>query len=316
MKRMILCAVLAAAMLAVAGCGSGGAPKTEGGAAQPKVIGAAMLTQTHIFYQDLIASMREEAEKQGFRLKLQYAEFDSRRQNDQMETFIAQKVDAIVLAPTDSSGISPVIAEARAKGIPVFTVDIAAHGADVVCHIASDNYKGGALLAERLVELLGGKGKIAIVDHPTVASVQDRTRGFVEVIAKHPDIQIVQRVPGDGQRDKSMRVTQDLLQANPDLDAIFGINDDSALGALAAVEAAGLQDKIVLVGFDGTPEAADTIRAGKALKADAVQYPRELGKVTIQTIKDYFDGVELPKERPVDVGLIDQKSLLEAAGNG
>lgn len=297
-------------ILGVSGCGSGGSGQGE----RTPVIGASLLTQTHIFYQDMVKAMQEEAARQGFRLRLQYAEFDSRRQNDQVETFIAQNVDAIIVAPTDSSGIAPVIAEARAKGIPVFTADIAAHGADVVSHIASDNERGGVLLAEYLAEKLGGEGKIAIIDHPTVASVQDRTRGFVETLARYPGITIVQRAPGEGQRDKALRACQDILQAHPDLAAIFGINDDSALGALAAVEAAGLQDKILIVGFDGTPEAVQAIRAGKALKADAVQYPDKIGITTIQIIADCLAGKEVPSVVPVDVGLIDQTSLNAESG--
>jgi ribose transport system substrate-binding protein len=300
-------------LLVAAGCGSGG---PSGSGEKPKVIGAAMLTQTHIFYQDLVAAMKAEAEKQGLKLQIQYAEFDSRRQNDQMDTFIAQKVDAIVVAPTDSSGITPVIAEARKRGIPVFTADIAAHGADVVCHIASDNEKGGVILAEYLAKRMNGQGKVGIVDHPMVASAQDRVRGFEQTIAKYPGMQIVQKVPGEGQRDKAMRVTQDLLQAHPDLSAIFGINDDSALGALAAVEAAGLQDKVVIVGFDGTPEARQAILAGKALKADAVQYPDQIGATTIDTVAAVLRGETVPPMKPVDVGLIDQDTLKAEQGNG
>lgn len=314
MRSILLSCVFAGVLLAAAGCGPSG--NTSGAAGKQKVIGAALLTQTHIFYQDMVKAMREEAERQGFRLQIQYAEFDSRRQNDQMDTFIAQGVDAIIVAPTDSSGITPVIAEARSKGIPVFTADIAAHGADVVCHIASDNEKGGVILAEYLAKQLGGQGKIGIIDHPSVASVQERTRGFESTLAKYPGMQIVQKVPGEGQRDKAMRVAQDLLQAHPDLAAIFGINDDSALGALAAVEAAGLQDKIIIVGFDGTPEARETILAGKALKADAVQYPDKIGKTTIETIAAVFRGEQVPPVRPVDVGLIDQASLKAEQGNG
>ena len=292
-------------MLFAAGCGGGGGDAAD----RPRVVGASLLTQTHVFYQDMVAAMREEAPQHNLSLRLQFAEFDSRRQNDQIETFIAQGVDAILIAPTDSSGVAPVIAEARAKGIPVFTTDIAAHGADVVSHIASENERGGELLAAYLAELLGGEGKVVIIDHPSVASVQDRTRGFERELAKHPGMRIVQRVPGEGQRDKALRAAQDILQAHPDLDAIFGINDDSALGALAAVEAAGLQDRIVIVGFDGTPEAAAAIAAGKALKADAVQYPRKIGRKNLEIIAAYLRGEPVPSVAPVDVGLIDRKTL-------
>ncbi|MCL4691940.1 MAG: substrate-binding domain-containing protein, partial [Candidatus Hydrogenedentes bacterium] len=143
----------------------------------------------------------------------------------------------------------------------------------------------------------------------------ERVAGFDEALAKYPEIEIVQRAPGGGVRDKAMRAAMDVIQANPDLDAIFGINDDSALGALAALESAGLQDKVVIVGYDGTPEARETILAGKALKADTVQHPVEIGKTTIETIAAHFAGKEVPKVIPVQVNVIDRESLL-AEQNG
>lgn len=287
-----------------AGCG--GQPASDAPASTKKVIGAALLTQTHVFYQDMVAAMSEAAKKQDFDLRIQYAEFDSSKQNNQIETLMLQKVDALVVAPNDSSGIAPVIADARARGIPVFTVDIAAHGADVVSHIASDNFQGGVLVAAYLAGLLDGKGKVAVIDHPAVASVQDRVAGFEQELKKYPEITIVQKAGAEGQRDKAFRVAQDVLQANPDLGGIFGINDDSALGALGAVEAAGLDKKIVIVGFDGTPEACDTIAKGKALKADCVQFPKEIGKTAIDIITAYFNGEQVPKVKPVQVKILDQ----------
>jgi ribose transport system substrate-binding protein len=309
MFRKIFLSVFVPGLLLV-GC-SGSQPSGEGGgdAEETFVVGLSLLTQTHVFYQDMGEAMEAAAAEEGLRLRTQYAEFDSRRQLDQIETFIAQGVDAIIIAPTDSSGVKPVIDEARAKGIPVFTTDIAAHGADVVSHIASDNVGGGKMVAEYLAQQLGGEGKVAIVDHPSVASVQDRTQGFEEVIGQYPDIEIVRRVPGEGQRDKAMRATQDILQAEPELDGIFGINDDSALGALAAVEAAGRADEIVIVGFDGTPEARAAIKAGKALKADAVQFADQVGRVTIETVAAHLRGEEVPAEVPVPVELITTEPL-------
>lgn len=300
------CAVLCLAGCGGSGSGSGGG---EAGAPKEKVIGVTLLTATHVFFQDMVKAMEAEAQAKGFRLRVQYAEFDDRRQNDQMETFIQQKVDAILLAPANSSGFAPVIADARAKGIPVFTVDIRANDSEVVSHIASDNEQGGYLAGQYLAKLMNGEGKVAIIDHPVVASVQDRTKGFDRAMAEHPGMSVVQRVPGEGQRDKALRVTQDLISAHPDLNGIFGINDDSALGALAAVETAGLQDKIVIVGFDGTPEAEAAIRAGKALKADIVQHPDAIGKTAIDIVADHFEGKSTPAEVPVSVDVIDQASL-------
>jgi ribose transport system substrate-binding protein len=310
-------ACLAAAICA-AGCGgpgSGGGgqaagPKPEG----KKVIGAALLTQTHVFYQDLVKAMQDEASKHGYDLQVQYAEFSGSKQNDQLDTFILQGVDAIIVSPTDSAGIAPAIAEARAKKIPVFTVDIAAQGADVVSHIASDNVEGGRIIGEYLAKLLGGKGDVAIVDHPETASVQERTKGFADAIAKFPEMKIVQRIQAGGQRDKALQATQDLLQSNPGLSGIFGINDDSALGALAAVQAAGLSDKVVIVGYDGTPEAREAIIKGTALKADTVQHPENIGRKAIEVLSDYFAGKEVPKVVPVSVDTIDAASLKAAGG--
>jgi len=307
MNRVGVIAWCLLAVAALGGCGP--ASEAPGSAAKPKVIGAAMLTQTHVFYQDMVSAMEAAAREQGFTLRVQYAEFDSSKQNNQVETFILQGVDAIIVAPTDSAGIAPVIAEARDNHIPVFTADIAAHGADVVAHIASDNVKGGAILADYLAKLLNESGKVAIIDHPAAASVQERVAGFERALAEYPDMGIVQKVGGEGQRDKAFRAAQDLLEAHPDLDAVFGINDDSALGALAAVEAAGLQDKVLIVGYDATPEARDAILKGKALKADTVQYPKEIGRQTIETIAAHFRGEDAPKVVPVDVGIVDQASL-------
>ncbi len=309
--------VLVMAAVAVAGCG--GAPETTGDESmsqqeKPKIIGASLLTQSHQFYRDLVAALEDEAKRYGFVLRIQYADFNGPKQINQLETFQQQGVDAVIVSPKDSAGIAPAINEVRAKGIPVFTVDIAAHNADVVSHIASDNVQGGRLIGEYLATLLDGKGTVAIIDNAEAASVQERVAGFEESLSSYPEMSIVQKAPGGGVRDKAMRAALDVIQANPDLDAIFGINDDSALGALAALESAGMQDKVILVGYDGTPEARDAILRGTALKADTVQYPDRIGRKAIQVIAAYFSGETVPEVVPVDVGIID-RAILEAEQN-
>lgn len=312
MRSQLLAIVCAFVLLCAAGCGP---VKTTDTAEQPeesapaKVIGASLLTKTHVFYQDLVAAMQEAAAEHNFTLRVQYCENDGTKQNNQIETYTLQEVDAIIVSPQDSATIAPAINEAAEKGIPVFTVDIAAHDANVVSHIASDNEQGGRRIGEYLAGLLDGEGNVAIIDKPEVASVQERVRGFEQALAAYPDITIVQKVQGEGVRDKALRATADLLQAHPDIDAIFGINDDSALGALAAVEAAGLQDDIIIVGYDGTPEALEAIVTETALKADTVQYPRAIGKQAIETIAAYFQGEEVPPVVHVECGIVDAAQL-------
>ena len=322
MTRTIFVALFALLLAALlfAGCAGrqntrAAAPGSSAGepsgptATAPKgtVIGVSLLTKGHPFYQQLESAMREEAKKEGITLRVQSAEMDLSTQTAQVEDFITQKVSAIVVCPVDSKSIAGAIRKANQAKIPVFTADIAAQGGDVVSHIASDNVAGGRLAGEYMVKLLGGKGTVVIVNHPVVASVQDRVKGFKEAIARS-NIKIVADQAGDGVRDKSMAVTENLLQKHRDLNGIFAINDSTALGCLAAVRQSK-RDNVVIVGYDGDPEARQEIAAGSPLKADAVQYPRETGKVTIQTIAKSLNGEEVPKIVPIEVGMIDQASL-------
>jgi ribose transport system substrate-binding protein len=161
-----------------------------------------------------------------------------------------------------------------------------------------------------MARLLNGKGEVAILDQPIIQSTIDRVRGFLEEIAKHPEIRVVARPNGDGVRDKAMKAAEDLLQGFPSLAGIFGINDDSALGALAAIEAAGRRN-IVIVGFDGIPEARQAILRGSALKADVVQYPAEIGRITIETIARHLAGRQVPRNIPVKVGIVDSSNAAQ-----
>jgi ribose transport system substrate-binding protein len=218
---------------------------------------------------------------------------------------VTQKVDAIIVCPVDSRGIGNAIKSANRASVPVFTADIAADEGEVVCHIASDNVAGGHLAGNYLAKLLRGKGKIAIINNPVVTSVLDRVRGFREAIAKFPEIKIVADVDGEAVRDHAMQVSSDVLQGHPDLSGIFGINDDSALGALDAAETFNRKN-LVIVGYDATPAAVKAILEDSPLKADVIQYPKKIGATTIDVIDRYFHGEKIPKLIPVEVGIVDK----------
>jgi ribose transport system substrate-binding protein len=278
-----------------------------------KTIGVSLLTRAHVFYKDLEEGLKTEAAKNGYELIITSGDFDLGKQSAQIEDFIARKVDAIIVSPVDSRGVGPAIRKANEAKIPVFTADIAAQEGDIVCHVASDNVAGGRLAGEYLAMVLNGKGRVAIIGQPTVSSVLDRTQGFKDAIAKFPEIKIVADVNGEGVRDRAMQATSDILQAHPDLDGIFGINDDSALGALDAVQQFNRQN-VVLIGYDATPPAVDAINKGTALQADVIQYPKKIGETTIMKIKEYFSGTTPPKIFPVEVGIVDKDALQKAAG--
>ncbi len=265
-------------------------------------IGLSVLTLTNPFFITIADTMKAEAQKHGYEVVVTSGEFDVARQQNQVKDFLVSRVAAIVLCPCDSKAIGPAIQEANEAGIPVFTADIAclAPGAKVISHIATDNYGGGALAADALAEAIGGKGNVAIIDHPVVESVILRTKGFHERLAelnKKPevDVRVVAQLPGGGVRDRSFQTTQDILQAHSELAGIFAINDPSALGARAALEKAGKADQIVIVGFDGQPEGKQAIKEGK-IYADPIQFPDQIAIRTVQTIVRYFQGEEVPPE--------------------
>jgi ribose transport system substrate-binding protein len=269
------------------------------------VVGVSLLTQQHDFYKDLEQALRRGAAERGLVVQVVSAEFDPGRQASQLEDFLARGVAAIVVSPCDSDGIVQSIRRANARGVPVFTADIAASGGDVVAHIASDNTQGGRLAAEAMARFLGEAGEVVVLDHPEVASVRDRVEGFLARIAEFPGIEVVDRPSAGGTRDKAYTITENTLQAHPDLRGIFGINDDSALGALRA---AGARD-LVIIGYDATPEARKAILSGSALKADVIQHPDRIGAQAIAAVADHLEGKAVPSHIKVEVGLVDRESL-------
>jgi ribose transport system substrate-binding protein len=276
---------------------------TQTSAARP-VVGVTLLTRTHDFFKDLESGLQEGAAARGLTLVVTACEMDPAKQASQIEDFVAQKVAAIIAAPCDSAAIGPSLSGPERAGIPVFTADIAAASGKVVAHIASDNVQGGRLAAQSLVKYMGKTGKIVIIDHPTVASVQERVRGFLEELKQHPGITIVGRPSSDGQRAKAMAVMEDLLQTHADLKGVFGINDDSALGAAAVLKAAGRKD-VVVIGYDATPSAQEEIRSGGPLKADVIQHPRDIGRKAIDAVADHLNGKTVPPLVAVEVGVFE-----------
>ncbi len=312
-RRQLLLAVATIAIaLILPSCGkqkeAPGTPKATKQAGANLTIGVSLLTRTHPFYQDLEAGLKEAADASGYKLLVTAGEFDVAKQKDQIQDFIVRKVSAIIVSPCDSKSIGTAIKAANDAGIPVFTADIAclAEGVKIICHVASDNIAGGRLAAQAVAQALNGTGKVAIIDHPEVESVIQRVKGFEDEIAKTPGLTIVSKLSGQGRKDQAFRTAEDMLQAHPDLDAIFGINDDSALGALAAVEKAGKTGRIKIIGFDAVPEARAAIKEGK-IYADVIQQPKEIGKKTIEAVRTYVSGGQVSPTVLIPCALFTQK---------
>ncbi len=287
-----------------AGLAGLGLVASQAGAAGGKVVAVSIQNREAQFYQDMENGMRAEAKKFGYTVNVVDASRDNSKQQSQVEDFIAKKVDAIVLTPYDSQAIGSAIAEANRAGIPVFTADIAntSKAGKVVAHVASDNVQGGAQAAKLMCAALGNKGKVAIIDEPEVTSIQDRVRGFRAALkATCPNVSIVADVSGGGERAKSSSVMEDILQSHRDLAGVFGTNDDSALGASRAIDAAGMTGKVAVIGYDATPEARTAIKAGR-MYGDAIQHSDQIGAKTIDAIHAYFSGQKPPALIAIPVG--------------
>ncbi|MGA9837496.1 MAG: substrate-binding domain-containing protein [Gemmatimonadaceae bacterium] len=302
--RPLASALLALVALAPWGCRRAGT-KTAG--ASGKTIGVSLLTREDEFYRQLEAGLRQAAQAHGYRIVLNSGDRDLAKQQSQIDDFIVQHVDAIVVCPVDSKGIGPAIERANAAKIPVFTADIAADGGQVVSHVASDNVAGGRLAAEYIAKLIGDKGNVGIIGEPDVQSTIDRESGFKDALSAHPNIHLVADLNGSGTRDHALKATDDMLQAHPHLDAIFAINDESALGALSSAESH--HAKLVIVGYDAGAEAQRAIAGGTQLKADVAQQPKVIGEETIDAIADYLAGKAPPARIAVPVRIVDADSV-------
>ncbi len=200
--------------------------------------------------------------------------------------------------------------------IPLITVDIAiTKDVGQIAHVASDNHLGGELAAQKMSDLLGGKGEVLVIDNPAITSVVDREKGFAAKLAQvAPGVKIVASQSGEFKREKAQAVTEDLLQAHPNVTGIFAVNDEMALGALQAVIAAGRQDKVSIIGFDASSEGLAQIAKGNsAFKATVAQDPVQIGKVVAQTALAVLKGEKVNKLIPVPVVLVDKSNYANYA---
>lgn len=280
---------------------------TAPNAAVKKRIGVSLLTREDDFYRELEAGLQEAARQNNYELIIQSGDKDLSKQQSQIDNFLVQKVDAIIVCPTDTRGIAPAIERANAANILVFTADIAAGGGKIVSHVASDNVAGGRLAAQYIIKALGGEGVVGIIGQPEVQSVVDRETGFKEEIAKNSNITLVPTLNGGGVRDRALKAADDLIQGNPNLKAIFCINDETALGALSSVEARGKND-LIIIGYDAAPEAVAAIKRGSALKADVAQQPRDIGTKTIEAVARHFQGEAVEAKISVPVKIVDAET--------
>lgn len=281
----------------------------EAPADEKLTIGVTLLTREHTYYNAIEEAMIAAAPSHNFELVIQDAKSDANTQFNQIQDFITQQVDAIVMCPVNSSGLENAIELAVGADIPVFTMDVRTEGA-IVNHVGIDNYAGGQLAADYAAELLDGVGEVSIIGYDEVSSCADRTAGFLDQIAaKYPDMKVVDNQNCSGNAEKAANIMQDMILKNPDLKLVFGVGDPFALGALQSISAA--QEDILVIGFDGSAEAMDEIRTGGLFKATVWDNPTMLGELCLENVAAYFAGEEVPElyeypPRMLDITNVDE----------
>lgn len=209
------------------------------------------------FFAAMQDRMEEQAKEDGFTLNVQDGRQDLGAQNDQIDAFIQQQFDVILINPVDSDAIESAVERAKAAGITVVAVDANAKGSQA--GVTTDNVMAGRLACEALVAKIGGKGNILIVDGTPISPIQDRVKGCMEVIDDNEGVTVVAKQNGNNDRATGLSLTTDMLTANADVQGIFGANDPMALGADLAVQQAK-RDGIWITGVDGSPEAVVALK--------------------------------------------------------
>ncbi|MDP0929502.1 ABC transporter substrate-binding protein [Paracoccus onubensis] len=219
-------------------------------------------------------------------------DYDLAKQSSQFDNFIQAGVDMIIVSAVDSQAIGGAVKRAESAGIPVIAVDNTASGAGAT--ITTDNVTAGKQACQYIAEQLDGKGNVIIVNGPQVSGVIDRVEGCKEVLSEHSDIAILSdNQNGVGTRDGGLEVTTGLLIANPDVAAIFTINDPSAIGADLAAKQLN-REGIIITTVDGSPDIVDALTGDTMIVASSAQLPRMLARAAVEA------GIKLKNGETID----------------
>ncbi len=315
--RHIIFLLAGALLITFTTCGRGDKPAAEG-----LTVALVMKTLNSPFFIDMQKGAEDAASRLGANLIAQAAEreLDVEKQMQIVENLIQLKVDAICVTPSGSREIVPAIVKANRAGIPILVVDtrvdaatLEEAGGQVATFIGSDNVEGGRIAAKYVVKLLGGEGKVAILEGiPGHETGDSRLSGFHEVVDQIPGIEIVASQTANWERDQGFNVFQNILQSHPEIQALFTCSDLMALGAIEAIAAAGRTGDLILVSFDALPEARAAILQG-TINGSVAQYPYDMGKLAVETAYRLLDGQSIPAEIPVRIELITRRSTDSAA---
>lgn len=262
-------------------------------------IGVSLSTLNNPFFVSIREGIEEKAKEEGAEVVISDAQNDSSVQSNQIEDLITQKVDLIIINPVDSTAISSSVQKANEANIPVICVDRGSEDGEVLSLVASNNVEGGKMAGEFILEKVGENAEVIQLEGiPGASSTRERGQGFAE--ATEGKINLVASQPANFDRSEGLTVMENLLQAHPDVKAVFSQNDEMALGAIEAIKASGKD--IVVVGFDGNDDAVEAVKNGE-LAATVAQQPKEMGKLAMENAINHLKGetIEAQIDSPLEL---------------
>lgn len=258
------------------------------------VVGATMLSMQTEFIVNISDEMQKKADELGIKLILVDAERSPLKQMEQVESFIAQKVDVIVINPCEVEASSPAVARAIAAKIPIVGVNSATTIAPNA-FVGSDDVEAGRIAMKHIAEKLGGKGNVLMITGFIGQSAQiQREKGANEVLKNYPNIKLLATQAADWDRAKGMDLMQNWIQSyGTKINAVFAQNDEMGLGAVKALQAAKMKDKVIVVGIDAIQDAMQAVKKGE-MDATVFQNSKQQGAGAIET------ALKLAKKQPVE----------------
>lgn len=266
-------------------------------------IALAVSTLDNPFFVTLKEGAEKEASKLGYNLVVLDSQNDPSKELSNVEDITVRGAKVLLINPTDSTAVANAVRVANKKNIPVITLDRGAAQGDVVSHIASDNVAGGKMAGDFIAEKLGDNAKVIQLEGIAgTSAARERGEGFKQAVQAHK-FEILASQPADFDRTKGLNVMENLLTAQPNVQAVFAQNDEMALGAIRAIQAAN--KSVLIVGFDGTDDGVKAVKSGK-LGATIAQQPDLIGALGVQTADKIIKGEKVEAKIPVPLKVVTQ----------
>ena len=313
--RKTLAVVASATLLctSLTACNRDSGGNNAAGDSANKSITFALSTQANSFMVKMREGAQKKADELGLTINFQDASDDSATQANQLANAAASGTGVVIINPTDSDAMAPAVKQLTDAKIPVVAVDRAVNNAEVSSYIASDNVGGGKQAAKALSEAIHGEGEILVLQGKTGSSAsRERGQGFDEGLKDSPNIKVVAKQTAEFERVKGLDVTTNLLQAHPNVKAIFAENDEMALGAIEALGDKAGKD-VIMVGFDGVEDALKAIKEG-TMYASIAQQPADMAAQAVVEASKLLKGEAATKEMQVDVVTVTKDNVDKFSG--